>query len=306
MGTPHFGVSLAKAFDARVLEAGNAAMGLWVRAGAWCTEHRNGGHLPAAMARRMGTPAQVRKLLAVGLWVEAGDGYQFTTWAEDGNRSAAEAAEFSARRAASGRTGGTASGAARRAKRTSSGGEVDATSTSTDLEVDVTSTRTEPQSEVENMGHTPCDQREREAGASARAKPFPIPIPFSSPSPREGRAGATLPPDLAAVVDAWSDGAGTRPTRKELAAILGDARELLGNGDALDDVLDGAQQAGREGFATIRVSVRKQQARRRPRLNDAVVQRDDEWAALKAAAAEADRTVEGQTVPPLRAVGGTS
>jgi hypothetical protein len=75
-------------FHERVLRAGNAAMGLWVRGGAWCSGQLTDGFIPAEVARTMGTPAEVRKLVAVGLWSpetrDGQEGYLFHAWAEDG------------------------------------------------------------------------------------------------------------------------------------------------------------------------------------------------------------------------------
>lgn len=76
-------------FHDRVLRAGNAAMGLWVRAGAYCSGHLTDGFISADAARTMGSAAEIRKLVAVGLWVPAVvddvPGYRFHAWAESGD-----------------------------------------------------------------------------------------------------------------------------------------------------------------------------------------------------------------------------
>jgi hypothetical protein len=75
-------------FHERVIRAGNAAMGLWVRGGAWCSGQLTDGFIPTEVARTMGTPAEIRKLVEVGLWHpeqrEGQAGYLFHAWAEDG------------------------------------------------------------------------------------------------------------------------------------------------------------------------------------------------------------------------------
>lgn len=75
-------------FHERVLRAGNAAMGLWVRGGAWCSGQLTDGFIPADVARTMGTAAEIRRLVAVGLWApgehDGVTGYRFHAWAEDG------------------------------------------------------------------------------------------------------------------------------------------------------------------------------------------------------------------------------
>jgi hypothetical protein len=68
------------AFHHKTVKAGNAALGLWVRAGSWCSQHLTDGYLPADIASTMGTRAQAKRLVAAGLWLEADGGYQFHDW----------------------------------------------------------------------------------------------------------------------------------------------------------------------------------------------------------------------------------
>jgi hypothetical protein len=98
--------------------------------------------------------------------------------------------------------------------------------------------------------------------------------------PPPPRQRIKLPEELQAVVDSWADGSGSSPTRREIARITGDARGLLGGGTPLPDVVAGARQAGREGWPTIEVSVRKHQARSRPQPGP-VDERIAGWQALK-------------------------
>lgn len=75
-------------FHERVLRAGNAAMGLWVRAGAWSSGQLTDGFISTDVARTMGTAAEIRRLVQVGLWEPAvkdsQEGYLFHAWSEDG------------------------------------------------------------------------------------------------------------------------------------------------------------------------------------------------------------------------------
>ena len=66
--------------NAKVCAAGNAAMGLWVRAGAWCAQQLNGGLIPEHMAEAFGKPAEIRRLVEVRLWHKTDGGYQFHQW----------------------------------------------------------------------------------------------------------------------------------------------------------------------------------------------------------------------------------
>ncbi|MGI5222201.1 hypothetical protein [Nocardia sp. CA-290969] len=85
---PWFKVDDDLAFHGKVVAAGNAAMGLWVRAGAWSAQTLTDGFIPKHMVAALGNTAQAKKLVAVGLWypvVETGGqlrGYQFHQWAD--------------------------------------------------------------------------------------------------------------------------------------------------------------------------------------------------------------------------------
>lgn len=58
----------------KVLLAGNAAMGLWVRAGAWSMKHLTDGFIPEAFVRLLGTAKEARALVTAGLWVKVEGG----------------------------------------------------------------------------------------------------------------------------------------------------------------------------------------------------------------------------------------
>lgn len=68
------------AFHKKVAEAGNAAMGLWVRAGAWSTGSLTDGFIPSGIARSIGTQTQIDSLLKADLWRKVSGGYQFHDW----------------------------------------------------------------------------------------------------------------------------------------------------------------------------------------------------------------------------------
>ena len=75
-----FNVDDMLAFHPKVLDAGNAALGLWVRAGAWSKGANTGGEIPTAIIRTLGTQRQAAQLVAVGLWEKTAAGYQFHQW----------------------------------------------------------------------------------------------------------------------------------------------------------------------------------------------------------------------------------
>lgn len=70
------------AFHPKVMQAGNAAMGLWVRAGSHVAMQLLDGFVPKDIATAMGPPSQTRALLDAGLWLPCGKGYEFHEWAD--------------------------------------------------------------------------------------------------------------------------------------------------------------------------------------------------------------------------------
>lgn len=68
------------AFHRKAIEAGNAAMGLWARAGSWSAGNGTDGYVPSNVARDIGNQYQIVKLLNAGLWSRVTGGYQFHDW----------------------------------------------------------------------------------------------------------------------------------------------------------------------------------------------------------------------------------
>lgn len=78
---PWFKVDDTLAFHAKVMAAGNSAMGLWVRAGAWSMQQLTDGHIPLHVARRLGSARDAQRLCEAGLWdAKDDDGYLFHEW----------------------------------------------------------------------------------------------------------------------------------------------------------------------------------------------------------------------------------
>lgn len=88
---PYFPVDDQAAFHPKFVMAGNAAIGLWTRAGSWSKNHATGGFIPVAIAGSMGTRGEIKKLVEVGLWEQVLGGYLFHDWDHYGaNRVGAE------------------------------------------------------------------------------------------------------------------------------------------------------------------------------------------------------------------------
>ena len=77
---PWFKVDDTLAFHGKTVAAGNAAMGLWVRAGAWSMQTLSDGFIPLHIARQLGTRGEAQRLVDCDLWSAKDDGYVFHEW----------------------------------------------------------------------------------------------------------------------------------------------------------------------------------------------------------------------------------
>lgn len=75
-----FNVDDTLAFHPKAIQAGNAALGLWVRAGSWSAQTLSDGFVPRQIARSLGTVGQCKALVVAGLWLEVDGGYRFHEW----------------------------------------------------------------------------------------------------------------------------------------------------------------------------------------------------------------------------------
>ncbi|MEU3613440.1 hypothetical protein ABZ725_14150 [Streptomyces sp. NPDC006872] len=83
----------------KLIKAGNAALGLWLRCGAYAAQHLTDGVVPGVVAELYGTKPQAAKLVKAGLWHEHGHGcsggcpnpspgdYVFHDFLEDGRNT---------------------------------------------------------------------------------------------------------------------------------------------------------------------------------------------------------------------------
>ena len=79
----------------KVTAAGNAAMGLWVRAGAWSMQNLTDGHIPTHVLRTLGTRHQAERLVWAGLWnPDPLDGYRFHQFNERGRQPERQKVEY--------------------------------------------------------------------------------------------------------------------------------------------------------------------------------------------------------------------
>jgi hypothetical protein len=66
----------------KVLRAGNAATGLWVRCASWSARQLTDGRIPRSIVESYGTRAEVERLSRVALWVEVDDEFLIPDWHE--------------------------------------------------------------------------------------------------------------------------------------------------------------------------------------------------------------------------------
>ena len=69
---PWFAVDDSAHTHPKMVKAGNAAIGLWMRCGSYAAQHLTDGIVPGAIATMYGTPPQIAKLTKLGLWHAAG------------------------------------------------------------------------------------------------------------------------------------------------------------------------------------------------------------------------------------------
>jgi len=79
---PWFRVDDTFAMHEKTLAAGNAAIGLWTRAGSWAMQQLTDGFVPDHIIRALGSTRERKNLVNAGLWEEASGGVQFVNWSE--------------------------------------------------------------------------------------------------------------------------------------------------------------------------------------------------------------------------------
>lgn len=77
---PWFKVDDTLALHPKVIEAGNAAMGLWLRAGSYCAQQLTDGYVSQRALTTLGTRSQAAALVSAGLWDAAPGGWRFHDW----------------------------------------------------------------------------------------------------------------------------------------------------------------------------------------------------------------------------------
>lgn len=150
----------------KIIGLSDAAVALWVRAGAYACQHLTDGEIPAPVLRMVGEKEAAAELVAAGLWNEIPGGYAFRDWSEYQETSGS----VKERRAAA-RERQRRSRAAREAKRAAARRDI-----------------SEPSADV-TPSVTPSVTRDNTRE-------------FSTPDPTVGRVGTTSLPSLQRVANA--------------------------------------------------------------------------------------------------------
>lgn len=66
----------------KVLRAGNAATGLWVRSATWSANYLTDGEIPRDVVERIAGRGEIERTLEAALWLDAGDRFLIPDWAE--------------------------------------------------------------------------------------------------------------------------------------------------------------------------------------------------------------------------------
>lgn len=234
---PWFKVDDDLAFHQKTVKAGNSAMGLWVRAGAWCAQQLTDGFIPDSMIELIGTPAQRRKLIAAALWVEVDGGCMFHGWNKNGRQPTSQSVREKR------------SNAARRQQeyrdKLQRNAQVNASrngATNASVTDEVTPvftgypTRPDPSTSYEVLEDLPA------ADASGRAELALVP-----PQPD---STITAKDCTAAFVDAFR-ATGAQPADRQIKQAARESKQLIDAGNDPAVVLDLARAAGSKRRATV-------------------------------------------------------
>lgn len=228
---------------AKVVIAGNAAIGLWARCGAWSAQQLQDGLIPVEIANMLGRKSEIDSLVRAGLFEPVDGGFQMHDW-DKYQPAASEVRSLRAKRAEAGARGGRS----RKPNR-------------------------EQSNEPDNERAT--SQASASGVASDMSEPPSRPVPKPKrPTTPPGGAGA--PPPQAAlaliddhrtpaqlVVDAYVRGAASvgapRPDGS-LCARVGKQAAAMARRTPLDVLLVAAEHAGAGGWHDLAVQVQRDAA----------------------------------------------
>lgn len=193
---PHFAVDESAHGHRKLVRAGNAAVGLWVRLGSYSCQQLSDGVIPAEIAAAYGTAPQLGKLLAVGLMHAAGHDCPRCTEPEPGDFVLHDYIGPNPSRATVARRRDAAAEkkrhqrAAHDSQRDRDRNERESPTIADCFDVDSMSKRPPASDDVAGDG---LASRGDESGTRARPRPAPSPLPSTSYG-STAAAGAAEPP----------------------------------------------------------------------------------------------------------------
>lgn len=276
------------AFHRKVVAAGNAAMGLWVRAGSWCAQHLTDGFVPEEMVGILGTPAQRAKLIKVGLWMEVPNGVQFHQWNENGRQPTAQSVREKRDRAAERQAKHRAAMYAKAQVSDERHNVTDASVTETVTPLLTPApTRPDPSSSPDGeLLAPPAAARARSATREPAQQPPAEPI--------------TAQTAVAAWIDAF-EATGNHPLSRQVKQVGAESKQLIEAGNDPARVVELARTAGSKCRATVANELAIQVARRQPGARSARTT-DDKRADVRGLVAQVMGTAALR--PDLRAIEG--
>lgn len=222
------------------------ALSLHLLANTWTSRTSRPGFVPAPIPTVLVGKAKAKKwaplLVLAELWTAVEGGWEFVNHAKyrqsEKRQTAGTPDDLSAKRAAAGRQGGTATAAKRQANGAAN-----------------------PAPDVAN-GQQPSSNPCSPVVASNEATPEPEPVPTSSALAVPATTGAN------AIVAAFIDGATTngmsRPGPRTVGVVSKSASALLAQGQNPDALLIAARRMGANGWDNLEREVRRVEAEQRP------------------------------------------
>lgn len=191
------------AFHAKIVAAGNEAVGAWVRAGAWSCDQLTNGVVPKANALVIAPERTWRRLVEARLVDLHPDGYELHDFLNYNPSAAAVRAERGATseaRRRAGAAGGKRSGEVRRSK-TEANGEANGEAKPKQNEAPIPIPIPIPDQTPKPPSGAPCVFVSDEPGKPVADDPTPVVVPTRDHEPAEWRANQTTDDGVLGMLD---------------------------------------------------------------------------------------------------------
>lgn len=221
------------AFHPKVMEAGNAAVGLWVRCGAWSMSHLTDGFVPLEMIKIFkGKKSDADRLVQAGLWIAEEDGYRFHDWGQ--YQPTRESVQE------------TRAAWAERQKRARKLRPTKVSQVSQVSQDDVVPEEgVTRDSRVSHANVTsPVTARQTRDSAS----PVPVPVPDRTKRVSDGARAASAAPAAQRLLAEWLERCSQRPPSRVIGHLAREIKTLLDDGICEQDIGQGIQNWQAKGL----------------------------------------------------------